>query len=86
MVNAPRKREGQQLLLRFPEGSDLRDTLKNIADTNNRTLTAEIIHRLEASLEADVPDFTKPGPDERLTALESEVNALKARVVTLETK
>lgn len=77
MVNAPRKREGQQLLLRFPEGSELRDRLKGIADANNRTLTAEIIHRLEASLEADVPDFTKP---DRLEVLEKDVAAIKRKL------
>src|SRR4051812_36331276 len=46
-----RKREGQQLLLRFPEGSNIRDRLDELARENNRSLTAEIIHRLTASIE-----------------------------------
>lgn len=47
-----RKREGQQLLLRFPDGSDLRKRLELCADANNRSLTGEIIHRLEMSMSA----------------------------------
>lgn len=45
-----RKREGQQLLLRFTEGSDLREKLEECAKANNRSLTGEILHRLEHSI------------------------------------
>lgn len=38
-------------LLRFPEG--MRDELRSAAKNNNRSLNAEIIHRLTISLGAD---------------------------------
>jgi len=44
---------GKQLLLRFAEGSDLRDRLDQIAKTNGRSTTAEVLLRLEASLQAE---------------------------------
>ena len=71
MVNEPRKREGPQLLLRFPEGSNLRDRLDDLARENKRSLTAEIIHRLERSLENAQP-------------LPSESNEYEDRLVTLQ--
>jgi hypothetical protein len=45
-----KKREGQQLLLRFPDGSDLRERLEECAKASSRSLTGEIVHRLEMSL------------------------------------
>ncbi|RUP10310.1 Arc family DNA-binding protein [Hyphomicrobium sp.] len=50
-LKLPRKREGDQILLRFPEGSDLRSKLQTAAEKDGRTTTAEIVHRLEQSLE-----------------------------------
>jgi len=44
---------GKQLLLRFAEGSDLRDRLDQIAKANGRSTTAEVLLRLEASLQAE---------------------------------
>src|SRR3546814_5673298 len=44
---------GKQLLLRFAEGSDLRDRLDQIAKANGRATTAEVLLRLEASLQAE---------------------------------
>ena len=44
---------GKQLLLRFAEGSDLRDRLDRIAKANGRSTTAEVLLRLEASLQAE---------------------------------
>ncbi|MGV1768804.1 Arc family DNA-binding protein [Agrobacterium vitis] len=41
-------------VLRFPDG--MRDRLKEHAALNNRSLNAEIIHRLEVSLQGD-PDL-----------------------------
>lgn len=38
------------MLIRFPEGSDLRERLEERAKANSRSLTAEILHRLETSL------------------------------------
>ncbi|WP_276118377.1 Arc family DNA-binding protein [Pararhizobium qamdonense] len=81
MEDEKRKREGAQLLLRFNEGSDMRETLKRIAALNGRTLTAEILYRLEQSLEGDdklvnvsrgakFDDF-----EQRLTALEGTMTA-----------
>jgi hypothetical protein len=83
MVNERRKQTGQQLLLRFPEGSDLRDRLDEIARLNNRSLTAEIIHRLDASLSSKKnnglppPDAGRRLPDgdheRRIAALEHQM-------------
>lgn len=79
MVNERRKQTGQQLLLRFPEGSDLRDRLEAIARVNNRSTTAEALLRLEKSLKDDdgVPDFTR---DYRLETLESDMAAIKKKL------
>jgi len=41
---------GKQLLIRFAEGSDLRDRLEQVAKANGRSTTAEVLLRLEASL------------------------------------
>lgn len=65
MVNAPKKREGDQLMIRFPPGSDLRERLHKAADENRRSLSAEVIHRLEMSLE---------GVEARLAALGDAIN------------
>jgi len=53
MVNERRKQTGQQLLLRFEEGSDLRDRLEKIAKANGRSTTAEVLLRLKKSLGED---------------------------------
>jgi hypothetical protein len=50
MTKPATKRDGPQLLLRFPPGSDLRDRLAEIAERNQRSLSAEIIFRLDMSL------------------------------------
>jgi hypothetical protein len=44
---------GKQLLLRFAEGSDLRERLDQIARANGRSTTSEVLLRLEASLQAE---------------------------------
>lgn len=79
------KREGKQLLLRFPERSDLRERLSVAADQNNRSLSAEIIFRLEVSLQEDagVPDFVT---SQRIDDLESDVATLRAEVRALAAK
>ena len=91
-----RKREGQQLLLRFADGSDLKDRLQEVAKLNNRTLTQEILFRLESSLEADV-NADDPADRAELglvtfhkkkasRALAQRLDALEARVSALEGK
>ena len=51
MVNEERRKQaGHQMQIRFPEGSDLRERLMEFARANNRSLTAEIMWRLEVSL------------------------------------
>jgi len=82
MAKEQPKREGKQLLLRFPERSDLRERLSAVADQNNRSLSAEIIFRLEASLQDDVgvPDFITGN---RIDTLEKELEALRAEVRAL---
>jgi len=54
MVNGPRRREGDQLLIRFPAGSDIRARLAQAAEANKRSLSSEVVHRLEFSLAVDV--------------------------------
>lgn len=54
-----RGRDGKRLLLRFPEGSDLKERLEEVASGNARSLTAEILFRLEQSLKAG----TTPDPE-----------------------
>src|SRR3546814_13617245 len=76
---------GKQLLLRFAEGSDLRDRLDQLATANGRSTTAEVLLRLAASLQAEdktglsfVPTIkaatVKPASDE--PDLESRISAL----------
>lgn len=77
-----RKREGQQLLLRFPDGSDLRDRLEERAKANSRSLTGEIIQRLESSLHAPQPGL-EPGSDLG-PVTERQFNRLAERVEWLE--
>ncbi|MBS0238985.1 MAG: Arc family DNA-binding protein [Proteobacteria bacterium] len=48
-VKDARVREGEQILIRFPPGSDLRSRLDAEAKENGRRTTAEVIHRLEQS-------------------------------------
>jgi tetrahydromethanopterin S-methyltransferase subunit G len=76
---------GKQLLLRFAEGSDLRDRLDQIARANGRSTTAEVLLRLEASLGDDigVPDFVTGN---RVDKLEKEIESLRAEVRALAAK
>ena len=89
-----RKREGQQLLLRFADGSDLKDRLQEVAKLNNRTLTQEILFRLESSLEVDVSAdafaegrklmFAEHSKTKARSELSRRMDALEARVSALE--
>lgn len=78
-MRAPYKSETlDRFMVRLPEG--MRDLLKATAEKNKRTMNAEIVARLEASLEADVPDFTTPSPEDRLTALELAMAEVKGKL------
>ncbi len=93
-MERPKKREGHQLLLRFAEGSDLRDRLQQAAAANNRTLTQEILFRLEGSLQADTVEhepkrtgglsFMQTAKGLSLVSLHERVEALAARIKALE--
>lgn len=77
------KREGQQLLLRFPEKSDLRDRLEVVAKTNGRSLSAEIIQRLEASLADNDPmEMIR----KEMEHLSFQMRGLESRIFQLEAK
>lgn len=86
MVSEPRKRPGEQLLIRFPEASDLKGRLTEAAEANNRSLSSEVVFRLEQSFEAEVPNFVPNFYVERsaFDALVQEIKALVARVDALE--
>jgi len=85
---------GKQLLLRFAEGSDLRERLDQIAKANGRSTTAEVLLRLEASLQAEERSgglsfvqtvkaaTAQVGPQQ--SALEARVAALEKAVRALE--
>lgn len=91
MAKEQPKREGKQLLLRFPEKSDLRDWLSDAAERNNRSLSAEIIFRLEASRQDEAghgplawAKATKGG--NAIDPVQAQIDDLKARVAALESK
>ncbi len=76
MSDGKRKQAGHQMQIRFPEGSDLRERLMERAKANNRSLTAEIMWRLEISLDAnanvlpvtDIHDMILTDHNEKLEA------------------
>ncbi|MFG6566988.1 Arc family DNA-binding protein [Sulfitobacter sp. 1A13679] len=47
MSDAPSRKQ-EQFIVRFPDG--MRDQIKAAAEANNRSMNAEIVHRLELSL------------------------------------
>lgn len=85
MTTKENSRPGPKMMLRFGDGSELKDKLEAVAKANGRTLTGEILGRLEASLAADpqgrmvvVPKRTKPANalEKRLALLEALVSKL----------
>ncbi|MBL9062591.1 hypothetical protein [Tabrizicola sp.] len=99
MAVGRRKQAGEQLLVRFAEGSDLRSRLEAAAKANNRTVTKEVIHRLEASLVEEGKALEKsqasgliklPVPTGKITKLENQLVDLEVqllqRIETLETR
>jgi hypothetical protein len=90
MAVGRRKQAGEQLLVRFAEGSDLRARLEAAAKANNRTVTKEVIHRLEASLSKEGTSLEKsqasglikvPLPTARMTKLEKQLAALEVELL-----
>ncbi|MFE3837538.1 Arc family DNA-binding protein [Pseudogemmobacter sonorensis] len=71
--------------LRLPD--PLKDRLKELAETSRRSLTQEIVDRLEKSLvasdSAGVPDFSQP---DRIESLEQEIENLRAIVRGVEAR
>ena len=79
-----RKQAGHQMQISFPEGSDLRERLMDRAKANNRSLTAEIMWRLEVSLDpnakvlpvTDLHDMILTDHNEKLEAAWDRLNWL----------
>lgn len=69
-----------QYMLRFPDG--MRDRLKDEAAKNNRSMNAEIIARLEASLEGRASD----GQPITLEALREESKKVEDLLLRIEAK
>jgi len=69
-----------KFVLRLPEG--MRDSISTSARNNNRTMNAEIISRLEASLEAEnkVPDFVPSATLSEVMDIKQTITALSKRI------
>ena len=71
-----------KFIIRLPDG--MREQLKAAAEANNRTMTAEVVARLRASLDTDaagkVPNFTSGFFVE---AVENEFETLRTQIQTL---
>lgn len=67
MSKHPTGRGSEQFVVRFPDG--MRDRIREAAETNGRSMNAEIIYRLQTTLEMDA---YVPGPNVQTdeTALE----------------
>ncbi len=71
-------RESDKFMLRFPDG--MRDRIRTEAEANGRSMNAEIIHRLEITLEMDdyVPKLNAqtetPAEADRRTMIELIIN------------
>lgn len=82
IVKDRKPQTGQQLLLRFPEGSDMRDRLNEIAKGNGRSLSAEIVHRLEWTLdEANGYGGAAPAVEERIASLAEDLSHTKSEIL-----
>lgn len=62
------RQEEDKYVVRFPDG--MRDRIKAAAEANNRSMNAEIVNRLEASLDAELPkaqhvNFSSPAAYDR---------------------
>lgn len=70
-----------QYMLRFPEG--MRDRLKDEAAAKKRSLNAEIIARLEATLEGNLADLSAEGFGALIKRLEATIAVSDALVFAL---
>ena len=79
----PPSRTADQFVVRVPDG--MRDKIAEAAKANNRSMNAEIISRLETSLDADsimAPDAL----GEAMVALQAQIIDLRHRVDALKSK
>ena len=77
----PPSRTAPQFVVRFPD-EEMRDRIKQAAEANNRSMNAEIVARLQQTLEEphETPaESTLQHLQERLTSMEETLNiALQA--------
>ncbi|MFM5335756.1 Arc family DNA-binding protein [Aeromonas enteropelogenes] len=57
---APTGRSSDKFMLRLPDG--MRDTISELAKTSGRSMNAEIVHRLQQSIEASFSGALNGGP------------------------
>ena len=82
VVAEENRRFADKFALRMPDG--MRDQIAAVAEANNRSMNAEIVARLEASLQdAGVPDFVTGN---RIDMVEQELDTLRAEVRALAQK
>ncbi|WP_426035993.1 Arc family DNA-binding protein [Cypionkella sp. TWP1-2-1b2] len=88
-------RESEKFVIRLPDG--MRDRIKASADANNRSMNAEIVSRLEDSLDEkqtaaslsiniDLADLGKPDIQEKLQMISDHLDAVKAAGATVSPK
>lgn len=58
-MTAPTGRDSDKFMLRLPDG--MRDRIRDSAEANSRSMNAEIVARLEASLADREPDIVLMG-------------------------
>jgi len=80
VIASSRKRIGDQLLIRFDGGSDLRDRLEKVAKANSRSLSAEIIHRLEESLLQEDETWLEKAKNSPIGRLRREMMLVESRL------
>ncbi|WP_265343414.1 Arc family DNA-binding protein [Aeromonas veronii] len=57
---APTGRASDKFMLRLPDG--MRDTISELAKASGRSMNAEIVHRLQQSIDASLTGSTNSGP------------------------
>ena len=93
-MTAPSK-QLDQFVLRLPAG--MRERIRAVADANNRSMNAEIVSRLEDSLDEkqtaaslsiniDLADLGKPDLQEKLQMISDHLDAVKAAGATVSPK
>jgi len=75
MAAAKTGRGSDQFPLRLPDG--LRDTLKELADQNGRSMNAEIVARLQDSLKSPYPELSGYGFEALVRRLGASVAAME---------